>query len=123
MGALRRVAWRDLFPCVLLVRSLRISLRLSILLAAIGGYLLMLIGNWLVGGVLFAGTEDRFVQMWHAEFLRSAWMVQADSAAVDGKRDSAVLGAAADRQAAIPVLLDEAGAMLRNAAKAPGLAW
>jgi hypothetical protein len=107
----------------LLVKSLRISLRLSILLSAIGGYLLMLIGNWLVGSVLFAGTEDEFVQKWHTDFLASAWLLQDDSVTVESERESVLLKAAAKTQAATPVLLEDPGAFFLNAVKAPGLAW
>ena len=78
-GTIRSVAWRDVFPWVLLVRTLRISLRVPVLLTAFAGYLLTLLGGWLIGGVLFADVEDPWIGPWHREFLApvsAGWLEQ-----------------------------------------------
>lgn len=121
--SVRHVAWRELFPCILLFRSLRASFRLSVLLAATGGYLLMLIGNWLLGGVLFAGTEDRFIEEWHREFLASVWDASQDSQTSDTADAEADLEPPEIAVDAPVSLLDAPARLMEAAVRAPATAW
>jgi hypothetical protein len=49
------------------------------LTAAVGGYVLMLLGDWFIGAVVFRGSEDPFVETWHAEIYGSMWSGHPDS--------------------------------------------
>jgi hypothetical protein len=62
-GTIREVVWRDLFPWLILFRTLRIAISLRILLLAAVALVTAAAGSWLIGQ-LFSGTSDAVVQTW-----------------------------------------------------------
>jgi hypothetical protein len=95
----------------------------------------MLIGNWLVGGVLFAGTEDVLVAKWHQEFLDAAWHGTNGSLADMRGDNLRALPSAADTRDPprrdVPLLVTRMQAIVKervfpflgDAAMAPAVAW
>jgi hypothetical protein len=62
-GPLREVAWQEIFPWLLLVRSFRISIQVWQLLLAAAGVFLTIVGWWLLAWV-FQGTGEAPLKDW-----------------------------------------------------------
>src|SRR5215469_9644911 len=62
-GPLREVAWEELFPWLLLVRTFRISIQVWQLLLAAAGVLLTIIGWWALAWA-FQGTDEQPLRNW-----------------------------------------------------------
>ena len=68
-GKLRQVAWTELFPWLLLGRSLRLATQARLLgLAAVA--LALTVGGWWFFGQLFAGTSDEQLTQWIEAYSR-----------------------------------------------------
>lgn len=63
---LREIAWREIFPWLLLVRSFRISIQVGQLLLASAGLLATIVGFWLLSQV-FGGTDQEPLKGWLSE--------------------------------------------------------
>jgi hypothetical protein len=66
----REVAWNEMFPWLMLVRSIRIALMARVLVLGAVGLIVMAVGWWLLGQA-FAGSDDPVIAKWHS--LRSPW--------------------------------------------------
>lgn len=75
----REIAWLEVFPWLRLIGTLRLALRLRLLLLASAGLLLTLFGWWLLGRA-FANCED--VQPFVAAYQSCVW--NGDRSGVDG---------------------------------------
>src|SRR5215469_12874552 len=62
-GPVREIAWREVFPWLLLVRSFRVSIQVGQLLLAASGVLLTIGGWWLLANI-FNGTGERPLKEW-----------------------------------------------------------
>ena len=62
-GPLREIAWRDIFPWLLLIRSFRISIQVGHLLLAAAGVLLTIFGWWALA-YTFSGTNEEPLKDW-----------------------------------------------------------
>lgn len=62
-GTVREIAWREIFPWLLLVRAFRVSIQLWQLLLAASGVLLTVIGWWALAA-LFSGTNEQPLKEW-----------------------------------------------------------
>ncbi|HWB13665.1 MAG TPA: hypothetical protein VG826_30850 [Pirellulales bacterium] len=62
-GPLREVAWQDIFPWLLLVRTFRISIQVWQLLLGASGVFLTIVGWWLLAWV-FHGTAEQPLKEW-----------------------------------------------------------
>ncbi|HUY31581.1 MAG TPA: hypothetical protein VMV69_02300 [Pirellulales bacterium] len=72
------IAWREVFPWLLLVRAFRVSIQLwQIVLGSLG--LLCTISGWWVLTGLFAGSEERPLTDWRESYLSNPWQSQAES--------------------------------------------
>ena len=71
-GVVREIAWRDCFPWLRLFDTLRLSLKLRMLVPAVVGVLLSLFGWWLIGRV-FSGSEDPRLKAWIASYASCPW--------------------------------------------------
>lgn len=59
----REIAWREIFPWLLLVRSFRVAIQLWQLLLAASGILLTIFGWWALA-VIFSGTNEQPLKEW-----------------------------------------------------------
>src|SRR3990170_6129264 len=59
----REVAWSELFPWLMLVRSIRIALMARVLVLGAAGLIATALGWWLLGHV-FSGSEDPVIERW-----------------------------------------------------------
>lgn len=62
-GTVREIAWREVFPWLLLVRSFRVSIQLWQLLLAACGILLTIFGWWVLAKV-FSGSNEEPLKAW-----------------------------------------------------------
>lgn len=62
-GPLREIAWREVFPWLLLVRAFRISIQVWQLLLASAGLLATIFGFWALAQI-FGGTDDDPLKGW-----------------------------------------------------------
>ncbi|HET6879555.1 MAG TPA: hypothetical protein VFI31_05350 [Pirellulales bacterium] len=70
-GVVREIAWREIFPWLLLFRSFRISIQLWQLLLSSAGVLLTIFGWWVLAKV-FGGTNEEPLKAWlDAPFYQS----------------------------------------------------
>ncbi|MEX0613948.1 MAG: hypothetical protein WD738_08020 [Pirellulales bacterium] len=61
----RDVAWSELFPCLMLLRSIRIALMARVLVLGAAGLIATTLGWWLLGQA-FAGSGDPLIERWRA---------------------------------------------------------
>ncbi|HVC95742.1 MAG TPA: hypothetical protein VND64_18760 [Pirellulales bacterium] len=77
-GSVREIAWREVFPWLLLVRAFRVSIQLSqIVLGSLG--LLCTIFGWLVLSNLFAGSVETPFAGWRIFYQSNPWNSPAET--------------------------------------------
>ena len=59
----REVAWSELFPWLMLVRSIRIALMARVIVLGASGLIVTALGWWLIGQA-FSGSEDPVIERW-----------------------------------------------------------
>jgi hypothetical protein len=79
-GPLREIAWQEIFPWLLLVRTFRISIQVWQLLLAAAGLLSTIVGWWLLAWV-FQGTGEKPLKDWlsPAYYGSCPWNEQAEA--------------------------------------------
>src|SRR5437899_29135 len=60
-GVIRHIAWRELFPWLILFRTFRIAISPTLLLVAIAAVLIYPLG-WRLGGLVFLSPAQRVAQ-------------------------------------------------------------
>ena len=68
----REVAWSELFPWLMLFRSVRIALMARVLILGALGLILTTLG-WRAIGWLFSGYETDAMRYWHENLGRWVW--------------------------------------------------
>src|SRR3954467_12420419 len=68
----REVAWTELFPWLLLLRSVRISLMARVLVLGAAGLLATVLGWWLLAEV-FSHSSDPVVPQWRQDTNLGVW--------------------------------------------------
>jgi hypothetical protein len=69
---LRSIAWRELFPWLILFRSVRIALMARVLLLGASGLLVTIIG-WQVLGAAFSKLDDQVIHEWTQDANHWLW--------------------------------------------------
>lgn len=78
-GPLREIAWREIFPWLLLVRAFRISIQVWQLLLASAGLLATIVGFWVLSQI-FGGTDEDPLKSWLGEpnYANCPWRETSD---------------------------------------------
>ncbi|OHB81628.1 MAG: hypothetical protein A2W31_12270 [Planctomycetes bacterium RBG_16_64_10] len=71
-STIREVAWQDLCPWLILLRTIRIALSFRVLALAAVALVALAAGWWVIGG-LFAATNDPLVQGWIEAYGTPPW--------------------------------------------------
>ena len=76
-GTVREVIWQDIFPWVMLTRTVRLALSMRVLvLSAVA--LLGIAAGWRMIGGFFSGTDNPAVQSWIEQYDRWPWNYAAE---------------------------------------------
>ena len=82
-GTVREIVWNDIFPGLLLIRSLKLAVGFRLLvLAGLALYLISV--GWWVTGKIFQGREDPLLQSWIAQQGVFPWHEIAMARGADG---------------------------------------
>jgi len=71
-GSVREIAWRELFPWLLLVRAFRVSIQLSQIVLGTLGLLSTIFGWWLLASV-FGGSKEEPLTDWRDSYKSCPW--------------------------------------------------
>lgn len=71
-GTVREIAWREVFPWLILVRVFRIAIQLRMLMLSTVAVLATIFGWWLLGQ-LFRGAEETQLQQWIISYSMCPW--------------------------------------------------
>lgn len=102
---LREVAWTELFPWLILVRSVRIALMARVMVLGAAGLIAVTLG-WRLIGWVFSGSDDPVVAQWRVEASHWVWQNSAEfSIAMSARSADEIFRSAASGLLEAPVAL------------------